>query len=48
MPSRPARVLCAGNGKDHLQTRCAVLGSVGYIAKPADFSQQPVKPQPLS
>ncbi len=33
MPSRPARLLCVGNGVVHLQTRCAVLGSAGYIAK---------------
>ena len=39
MPSRPARVLCVGNGEDHLQTRCAVLGSVGYIAKRADLPE---------
>jgi hypothetical protein len=31
----PARLLCVGNGVDHLQTRCAVLGSAGYNAKPA-------------
>jgi hypothetical protein len=31
----PARLLCVGNGSDHLQTRCAVLGSVGYDAKSA-------------
>jgi hypothetical protein len=33
MPTRPARVLCVGNGVDHLQTRCAVLSSVGYSAE---------------
>jgi DNA-binding NtrC family response regulator len=32
----PARVLCVGNGMDHLRTRCAVLGSAGYIAKSAE------------
>jgi len=31
----PARLLCVGNGVDHLQTRCAVLGSAGYDAKSA-------------
>jgi hypothetical protein len=31
--SRPARLLCVGNEQDPLMTRCAVLGSVGYIAK---------------
>lgn len=31
----PARLLCVGNGIDHLQTRCAVLGSAGYNAKSA-------------
>jgi hypothetical protein len=35
MPSYPARLLCVGNGVDHLQTRCAVLGSAGYNAKSA-------------
>jgi hypothetical protein len=35
MPSRPARLLCVGNGVDHLETRCAVLGSAGYDAKSA-------------
>jgi DNA-binding response OmpR family regulator len=29
------RLLCVGNGLDHLQTRCAVLGSAGYDAKSA-------------
>jgi hypothetical protein len=33
MPSQPARLLCVGNEQDALTTRCAVLGSVGYIAK---------------
>jgi hypothetical protein len=33
MRSRPTRVLCVGNGEDHLQTRCAVLSSVGYEAE---------------
>jgi hypothetical protein len=31
----PAHVLCVGNGVDHLQTRCVVLGSAGYDAKAA-------------
>jgi hypothetical protein len=31
----PARLLCVGNGIDHLRTRCAVLDSVGYEAEPA-------------
>jgi hypothetical protein len=31
----PARLLCVGTGVDHLQTRCAVLGSAGYDAKSA-------------
>jgi hypothetical protein len=36
MPSsRPARLLCVGNSGDHLETRCAVLGSAGYDARPA-------------
>ncbi len=36
MPSsRPARLLCVGNGGDHLETRCAVLESAGYEARPA-------------
>ena len=36
MPSsRPARLLCVGNSGDHLETRCAVLGSAGYDAKSA-------------
>jgi hypothetical protein len=35
MPSRPLRLLCVGNGVDHLQTRCAILGSAGYKAKSA-------------
>jgi hypothetical protein len=40
MPSpHPARLLCVGNGLDHLRTRCAVLESVGYIAKPADLPE---------
>jgi hypothetical protein len=39
MRSRPARLLCVGNRIDHLQTRCAVLGSVGYIAKSADLPE---------
>jgi hypothetical protein len=33
MPSRPSRLLCVGNSVDHLETRCAVLGSAGYNAK---------------
>jgi hypothetical protein len=33
MPTRPARLLCVGNGVDHLQTRCAVLSSVAYRAE---------------
>jgi hypothetical protein len=33
MPSQPARLLCVGNEQEPLKTRCAVLGSVGYIAK---------------
>ena len=32
---RLARLLCVGNGEDHLETRCAVLGSAGYDARPA-------------
>jgi CheY-like chemotaxis protein len=35
----PAHVLCVGNGVDHLQTRCAVLGSAGYNAKSADLPE---------
>ena len=31
----PVRVLCIGNEKDHLRTRCAVLGSAGYTARSA-------------
>jgi DNA-binding response OmpR family regulator len=30
-----ARLLCVGNGLDHLQSRCAVLGIAGYDAKSA-------------
>ena len=33
--SRPARLFCVGNSGDHLETRCAVLGSAGYDARPA-------------
>jgi hypothetical protein len=40
MPSsHAARVLCVGNEMDHLRTRCAVLESAGYIAKPADLPE---------
>jgi hypothetical protein len=36
MPSsRPARLLCVGNGGDHLEIRWAALGSAGYDARPA-------------
>jgi hypothetical protein len=35
MLSRSARLLCVGNGTDHLKTRCAVLGSAGYSAQAA-------------
>jgi hypothetical protein len=35
----PARVLCVGNEMDHLRTRCAVLGSAGYIAKSAALTE---------
>ena len=35
MPSGPTRLLCVGNGVDHLETRCAVLGSAGYTAEAA-------------
>ena len=31
----PARLLCVGNDIKHLQTRCAVLESVGYDAESA-------------
>ena len=35
MPSRPARLLCAGKDPGLLQTRCAVLERSGYHAQPA-------------
>jgi len=39
MLSRSARLLCVGNGTDHLETRCAVLGSAGYRAEAADLPE---------
>jgi DNA-binding response OmpR family regulator len=39
MPSHPARLLCIGNGRDHLETRCAVLASAGYDAKSASLAE---------
>jgi hypothetical protein len=35
MPSRPARLLCAGKDLGLLQTRCAVLERSGYRAQSA-------------
>jgi hypothetical protein len=39
MPSSPIRLLCVGNGFDHLRGRCAVLESAGYTAKPATLEE---------
>jgi hypothetical protein len=35
MHSRRARLLCVGNERDHLQSRCDVLNFSGYDAKSA-------------
>jgi CheY-like chemotaxis protein len=35
----PSRLLCVGNELDHLESRCAVLGSAGYIAKSATVAE---------
>jgi DNA-binding response OmpR family regulator len=39
MPSRPARLLCAGKDMGLLNTRCAVLWRSGYVAHPAALSE---------
>jgi hypothetical protein len=39
MPSRPARLLCAGKDMGLLKTRCAVLWRSGYVAHPAALSE---------
>jgi hypothetical protein len=39
MPSRRARLLCVGNERDHLQSRCDVLNFSGYDAKSATAAE---------
>jgi CheY-like chemotaxis protein len=35
----PFRLLCVGNELDHLESRCAVLGSAGYDVKSATVAE---------
>jgi hypothetical protein len=39
MPSRSARLLCAGRESESLVSRCAVLGHSGYDAQAATLEQ---------
>jgi hypothetical protein len=39
MPSRPARLLCAGRVSEPLESRCAVLGQSGSDAPAATLEQ---------
>jgi hypothetical protein len=39
MPTRPARLLCAGKELQLLQTRCAVLNQSGYDAVEATLAE---------